>query len=150
MKVVFTQDVKNVASKGEVKDVAPGHARNFLFPRGLAKPATDSAMKEVAREKEERQKDAEADLLRTEALAAKLDGYELELKAKASPAGTLYAAVTVERVADELKRRGLGVMAHEVQLPDDASIKEAGEYEVKINLDHGLEAEMKVIIESES
>lgn len=150
MKVIFLQDVQGVANKGDVKEVAPGHAQNFLFPQGLAQVATKEALVALEAEKKRREKEAVADLERTEALIQKLDGYELEVSVKVSPAGTLYAAVTPEHIVEELKKRSFTLGRARVMLPDEHPIKETGEYDATVVLDHGLEAEIKIIIEAAS
>ena len=148
MKVIFLKDITGVAQRGDIKDVSDGHARNFLIPQGLAKLATKEAIAEVEREKKAREKQAVMDLERAEALAARLDGLEVEITVKASPAGTFYAAVTPHRIAEELKRRGFDVSLNSVELRDTVHLKEAGEYPAVVHLDHGLEAEIKVIVEA--
>lgn len=148
MKVIFLQDVPQVATKGEAKDVADGYARNFLFPQGFAKVATKEALLELEREHKAREKAALEDLKRVEALAEELDGLELEIQAKASEGGTLYAAVTSHRIVDELKRRSYLVPPDSVEIIDTTPIKEPGEYRAVVHLDHGLEAELKVIVEA--
>ena len=145
MQVIFLQDVQGVANKGEVKEVAPGHAQNFLFPQSLAKLATKEALSELAADKKRREKEAVADLNRVEELVQKLDGYELEIRMKVSPSGTLYAAVTTERIIDELKRCGFDITRAAITLPN-GHIKETGEYDATVTLDHGLEAEIKIVI----
>lgn len=147
MKVIFLQDVKDVATRGEVKDVADGYARNFLLPHQLATLATKEALDALEAERRAREKDAEDDLARAEALAAKLDGFEVMIRSKASPSGTLYAAITPERVAEELNRRGFRVNRDAVTLAAGVALKEPGEYEATVQLDHGLEADIKVIVE---
>lgn len=147
MKVIFLQDVENVAIKGDVKDVADGYAANFLFPQDLAKPATEQLVAETQREKELREKAATEDLKRTQEFATKLDGFEVEVEAKASPEGTLYGAVSSEVVAGALKTNGFNIREDAVVFKDrEEPVKEEGEYEAVVNLDHGLEAEIKVIV----
>ncbi len=146
MKVIFLQDVPEVATRGDVKDVADGYARNFLLPQGLAKPATKEALAELEAAEKAREQAALEDLRKAELLTGRLDGFELELKAKASEAGTLYAAITPRRIADELARRGFAVPAEGVEMKNGNHIKEPGEYEAIVHLDHGLEAEIKVIV----
>lgn len=148
MKVIFLKDIDGVGRKGEVKDVATGHAHNFLFPKGLAELATKEALEKLEIEKKKREKEAEIDLQRVEAMAAKLDGFELEFTEKVSPTGTLYAAITPARVADGFQRCGFKVLSNWIELKDGGPIKEVGEYEAIINFDHGLEAEIKIIVES--
>lgn len=147
MKVIFLHDVAGVAHKGDVKDVADGYARNFLFPQNAAKLATREALSELEEEKRIAEKRAVEDLERVEQLAETLDGYEVEISAKTSPVGTLYASVTPRRIAEELKKKGFAVPLDGVVIKDHAEpIKEEGEYDAVVNLEHGLEAEIKVIV----
>lgn len=148
MKVIFLQEVPEVASKGEVKDVADGYAQNFLFPHGFARPATKEALAELEAARRVEEKAALEDLQHAERLAERLDGFELELKTKASDAGTFYAAITPRRVAEELKHHGFVVPPDGVEFKMEHPIKEPGEYEAVVHLDHGLEAEIKVIVEA--
>ncbi len=147
MKVIFLQDVHGVARKGDVKEVADGYARNFLFPQNAATPATRDALRALEEEKRVIEKRAVEDLEQIERLAETLDGYEIEIVAKASPSGTLYASVTPQRIAEELKKKGFAVPPDGVVVTDHPEpIKEEGEYAAVVNLDHGLEAEIKVIV----
>lgn len=147
MKVIFLHDVAGVAHKGDVKEVADGYARNFLFPQNAAKPATREALGELEEEKKAAEKRAVEDLERVERLADTLDGYEVEILAKTSPVGTLYASVTPRRIAEELKKKGFAVPLDGVVFKNQTEpIKEEGEYEAVVNLEHGLEAEIKVIV----
>lgn len=146
MRVIFLADVADVAMKGEIKDVAEGYARNFLLPGKLAKVATKEALAELEAEKKKIEKAAIEDLKKVEELTTRLDGLELTISAKASETGTLYAAITPIRVQEELKRRGFVVSSNSIEIKE-GPIKEAGEYEGLVHLDHGLEAEIKLIVE---
>lgn len=147
MRVVFLQDVPDVAQSGDVKDVADGYARNFLFPQNLAKTATREALEELERAKKAREKQALDDLHRTEVLAERLDGYEVMIKVKASPTGTLYAALNRKQVADALARQGFEVPEEGIEFKSEEDIKEGGDYDAVVHLDHGLEAEIKIVVE---
>lgn len=146
MKVILLQDVPELGEKGEVKEVAPGHARNFLIPKGLAEEATEQKVREVEAQKNKEAKVAEADLVKTEGLVQKLEGQTIEISAKASEEGTLYAAISSSRVATALKERGFEVRKDQINV---GHLKELGEHEIVINLDHGLEARITLIINSE-
>ncbi|MGE5454939.1 MAG: 50S ribosomal protein L9, partial [Methylocystaceae bacterium] len=80
MKVILTQDIKNLGLKGELKEVSDGYARNFLFPRKLAVEATATRIKELDERKssEGRKKEKEED--HAQALKAKLDGKTINIK----------------------------------------------------------------------
>jgi len=149
MKVIMLKDVEAIGQKNEVKEVADGYARNFLIPNGLAKQATEAAIKQAEAEKEALAKKAEEDLKNIEEKASQLDGQEIEIPAKVGESGTLFAAVTGARIAKALKDRGFDVKRTQVKLTEP--IKEIGEYDdILVELPHGLEAKIKVIVVEEA
>lgn len=146
MKVILLQDIEHLGRTYDVKDVADGYARNFLLPKKLAKLATPAALREAHAMKKKLEAEAEESLKQTERLASKLDGYEVRLAEKTNEAGTFFGAISAAKIADALTSEGFAVRKEHVALPDP--IKEPGEYTVKLALDHGLEAEIKVIAEA--
>ena len=146
MQVILLKDVPELGVEGEVKDVALGYVRNFLIPKGLVEEATEEKIKEIQAKKEKEAKIAEMDLEKTEALAKKLEGQTVEITAKASEEGTLYAAVSAVKIAEILKKLGFEVGKEQINA---GHIKELGEHELVINLDHGLEARITLTINSE-
>jgi len=146
MKVILLKHVPELGDESDVKDVATGYARNFLIPKGLAKEATPESIAEAEARKAKMAKEAEFDLEKTETLASKLEGQTVEISAKASEEGTLYAAVSPAKISSALKEKGLEVRKEQIKAEH---IKELGEHEVVINLDHGLEARITLIINSE-
>lgn len=146
MKVILLKDVPDLGEAGEVKEVALGHARNFLIPKGLAEEATEDRVKEIEVQKKKEAKVAEADLVKTEQSAQQLEGQTIEIPAKASEEGTLYAAISPAKVAAALKSKGFEVRSDQIEA---SHIKELGEHEIVIDLDHGLEARITLIINSE-
>lgn len=146
MKVILLKDVKDLGKESDVKEVASGHARNFLIPQGLAIEATEKAIAEAEAKQAKAAKQAEADLTQAEDIVSKLEGQTIEISLKASDEGTLYAAVSPAKVAGALKEKGFAVLKDQITTSD---IKEIGEHEVTINLDHGLEARVTLIINSE-
>jgi large subunit ribosomal protein L9 len=148
MKVIFLKDVPK-GKRGEIKEVADGYARNFLFPKGMALPATPSATKEAkllldknvehqARQHEEQSK-----------MAQELEGKELHFKAKAGAKGRLHGSITSANIAEELSRiTGLEIDKKRVEI--DEPLHQLGSHEVVINLGTGSEAKIKVIIEEET
>jgi large subunit ribosomal protein L9 len=146
MKVILLKDIPNLGSEGDVKEAASGYARNFLFPKGLAEVATDEKIKAVEEKKAKKAKDSELDLANTEKLVQKLEGQTVEIKAKASDEGTLYAAVSSAKMAKVLQDKGFDIKKEQIKAEH---IKELGEHEVTIELNHGLEARITLIINSE-
>ncbi|MEX0877477.1 MAG: 50S ribosomal protein L9 [Candidatus Spechtbacterales bacterium] len=146
MKVILLQDIKNIGKKWEVKKVSDGYARNFLLPKKLVRAATPEALQELKADMEKQEVVATEDLEQVEELVASLDGYELVLQEKAGNTGKLYAGLTEDKILKELKKKGFKIKKASIRM--DNPIKEVGEYEVVLEFDHGLEAEIKIIVES--
>lgn len=144
MKVILLSDVSKLGRKSEVKNVSPGYARNFLFPRGLAMLATQSAVLEIDQMSEAKKKAAEKDLVDAEALAQKMDGLEVEVQMKVSKDGVGYAGISAQKIAETLS--GIGYKISKSQIKISSPIKKIGEHVVNVNLPHDLEAEVKVIV----
>jgi len=147
MKVILIKDVQSLGHSGDIKDVSDGYARNFLIPGGYAKPATQSALEKAEQIKAQKAKEAEGELGRAKELAKKLQGESVVVKAKADDSGKLYAAVKGEEISEALKAKGFEVEKNKVVIGDP--IKELGEFEININLDHGLEVLIGVTVEKE-
>ena len=144
MKIVLLKNVSNLGREGDVCAVTDGYARNFLFPRQLAAQATPDAVREGERLKKRKVEEAERDLHSTEDVASAIDGFELEVQENANESGTLFAAVTAKKIAEELQKRGFSVEASHVRVA--APIKELGEHDIPLEFPHGLEAMIKVIV----
>lgn len=151
MKVILLQNIKGFGQIGEVKSVSDGHARNFLFPRKLAKIATENTLKEVATLSLKR----EAMTLKNQENAQKamvtLATISLEFKKKASSTGTLFSSVTRHEIAHELTRQsGLKIETEMINIGEHGEhIKHLGEHVVIIELANGLKTDIKVSIKSE-
>lgn len=147
MKIILLKDVENIGKKLEVKDVKDGHARNFLIPQGLAKPATRQAMKWLDIQKEIETKKEEEALKGIQEIASKIDGTELLMLVKVGDEGQLFEKINAQKIQEKLKEIGFEVSKNQVLLQEP--IKELGEFPVKIKFDHNLESEIKVIISEE-
>jgi|SRR3989344_7570546 len=147
MKVILLQNVENVGKKYEVKEVKDGYARNFLIPQNLVKPANRENLKWLKSAKETLDKEIEEDLIKTQQLASHLDDVEVNIVLKTGDEGQLFESVNNVKIAEKLKEMGFDVKKSEINLEEP--IKEIGEFPVKINLDHNLEVEIKVIISGE-
>jgi len=148
MKVILLQDVEKLGKKGDVKEVADGYARNFLLPKKLAKIATKKALAILEKEKELIAKKAEEELKKIQEMVSKIDGEEIEIPVKVKPGKKeLYAKVSTQKIAQELLKKGIKVKKEQIRL--DAPIKELGEYKAVVTFEHGLEAEINILITEE-
>lgn len=126
--------------------MADGYAKNFLIPQGLVKPATPKDIEEAEQRRALIETKAEADLKETEELVAKLDGYEIKILVKTGEEGQLFAQVSVKQISEALVLEGFNVSAKQIKIQEP--IKELGEFPVNLEFDHGLEAEIRVIVEA--
>ncbi|MBI4120454.1 MAG: 50S ribosomal protein L9 [Parcubacteria group bacterium] len=147
MKVILLADIPKFGRRLEVKDVKPGYAKNYLFPRGYAKVLTSSALLELEKQSQAQKLAAEKELVQAEALAAKLEGLEVEVPVKMSVGGKGYAAVSASQIADILKKLGFNVAKNQIVITEP--IKKTGEYQVAVSLPHGLESQIKIVVVEE-
>ncbi len=147
MKVILLKDIPNVGKKYEIKTVKEGYARNFLFPKNLAKPATKVNLEWLKKEKELEAQKMEEHLKMIQEQVEKIDGFELLIKVKVGEKGELFESINQRKISAHLKSAGFKIAPKQIQLPNP--LKELGEHKVKITFDHGLEAEILVIIEPE-
>jgi large subunit ribosomal protein L9 len=145
MKVILNKDLSTLGEEGDVKDVARGYARNYLFPRGIAFPYTPKTIKLFEARKEEietRKAQKRQDAL---GLKERLENLELTLTMPAGANGKLYGAVTSQTVADELAKQGFQVERKRIDLAT-AGIKNAGKYKGVIKLYENSHAEIQIVI----
>jgi len=147
MKVILLQDIEKVGGKFEIKEVADGYARNFLFARNLAKKATPEALEWLEMQKELLLKKAEEELKNTQDLASSLDDLEVPIAVKVGEEGQLFESINAQKIAERLKEMGKEVKKSQIKLENP--LKETGEFLVKIAFEHNLEAEIRVIITEE-
>lgn len=145
MKVILLQNVKGLGKAGDIKEVAEGYARNFLIVRKLAEIASESGVKKVETLKKAQAEKDQMDLEKTQELAEQLEGRAVTIIAKAKDE-KLFGSVHAKDIAKELKKENIVISEKSIILSEP--IKELGEYEVKIELDHNIEAMIMVIVES--
>ncbi len=147
MKVILLQDVENVGKKFEIQEVKDGYARNFLIPQNLAKPATKQNAKWLESQREVMEKEVEEDLKISQALASALDDIEISIAVKVGDEGQLFESINTTKIAEELVKMGFDIKKSQIQL--EKPIKVLGEFPIKVNLDHNLEVQIRVVVTEE-
>ena len=148
MKVVFVENVPQVANAGDVKEVKDGYGRNYLIPRKLAVPATASALKQLDQHHQAADKKASKLESEAEKMAQKLDGKTIEMNVKSGSQGRLYGAVTNAHLAEELaKITGSAVDRRRVHLEEP--IRRLGSYPVTVRLSNDISATVTVEVRGE-
>ncbi|MCL2800266.1 MAG: 50S ribosomal protein L9 [Treponema sp.] len=145
MKVILNKDLATLGEEGDVKEVAKGYARNYLFPRGIALPYTPRMIKiiesrraEIESRKEQKRQDARG-------IKEKLGAFELSLTMPAGANGKLYGAVTNQTIADELNKNGFQIERKRIELPGNG-FKNTGKYKAIVKLYENQSAEISVTI----
>jgi len=147
MKIILQQDVPNLGKMGELKDVAPGYARNHLLPRKMAVEATPQRMREW--EKQQKKEEAINRQLEEEARqqAEKLSGQVLVFKMPAGEGGRLFGSVTSADVAEKLAENGIEADKKKIEFPEP--IKSIGLHTASVRLHQGVTAELKIEVEKD-
>lgn len=145
--VILKEDVEHLGEAGEVVEVAPGYARNYLLPQGLALRATEGNLNRIREEQRHEERAAERVRERAEALGERLRGKSLTFNVRAGEDGTLYGSVTAQDLVERLAEDGLDVEPDRVEL--DRPIKELGVYNVGVDLHADVRPELKVWVVAE-
>lgn len=148
MKVILTQDVQGSGKAGDLVNVSDGYAKNFLLKKGLAIIASAAAINEKSTRDSAVAHHAQVELDDAKAVAKKLDGKSITIKARAGANGKLFGAITSKEIADELsKLYSIDVNKKKVSLASD--VKSYGNFEFEVKLHAGVITKMKLIVEEE-
>jgi large subunit ribosomal protein L9 len=145
MQVILRQDVEKLGLRGEVVDVAPGYARNFLLPRRLAETATPGKVAELRKHEDRRSRQEAQSFEQAQEIVAALESAELRFDVPAGETGTLFGSVTATDVAEKVwDERKIRVDRRKLDLPE--SIKRTGRYRVPVELFPDVTATLKLAI----
>ena len=148
MKVVLRQDVDNLGDRGQIVNVAPGFARNFLFPKRLALEATPGNLRSVELQKKVWAVREKREAEDARAVAAHMAGIKVVISKKAGEHDTLYGSVTTQEIADLLKAQGVTVDRRKIQLA--VPIKTLGTFEVPVKIHRQVVAPIVVQVVAET
>jgi len=148
MEILLKQDIENLGSAGDIVNVKPGFARNYLIPRGLALPATPGLRKQATQIKQAAERRRLRELKTAQDMAERISQVTLNFKAKAGESGRLYGSITSAAIAEALGAE-LGTEIDRRDLRMEHSLRELGEHEVSIHLAQSVNATFKVLVEAE-
>ena len=133
MKVILQQDVKGQGKKGQMVEVSDGYGRNFLLPRKLAVEATAENVNTMKMQDKAKAARLAEEKAAAQALAERLEGGQVKIKARAGQGGKLFGSITSKEISEELKAQfGLDVGKSKIVLSDP--IKSFGAFDVKCKL----------------
>jgi large subunit ribosomal protein L9 len=142
MQVILRQNVENLGQIGDIVNVKPGYARNYLIPRSYAYVATPGAIKALEFEKRKWAKQQAQFKAEAETLAAKFAELQVSIPMKVGEEGKLYGSVTSQMVAEELVKQNHNVDKRNIMI--DEPIKTLGVFDVKVKLHSEVFATLKV------
>jgi len=151
MKVILKDDLENLGEQGDVVDVKPGYARNYLLPRGLAYEASDENLERIEQERQEAEERARRDYLEARRRASQLEDQVLTFSENVGEEGKLFGSVTGSDVADRLNEEGgldFEVEKRTVLLEEPLKTIGVTMVEIKLHADVVVEVEVRVIRET--
>ncbi len=147
MKVILNTKVEALGNVGEIVNVSPGYARNYLIPNEFAVIADESNTRQMTHYKKMLAKKVSEEKATATALKSKVDGLVLEIVKKVGASGKLFGAVTNTEISKELSKQGLEIERRLISLA--APIKGLGTFDVKIKLFSDVEGlfQVKVVMD---
>ena len=147
MKVILLTRVKGLGEAGALVEVAPGHARNLLFPQHLAVEATSSNLARREAELAKAARESAKERQRAEDAGTRLEGETIVLKAKAGSSGRLFGSITAQDIASAITQQyQIEVDRRRIDLPEP--FKALGDHRVTLRLHPEVTAHVNVRIES--
>jgi large subunit ribosomal protein L9 len=147
MKIILREEVPSLGEKGDVVNVAPGFARNFLIPRQLAFQATPSNLKVYEEEQRQKQIRANKEKRLAEKVAVELEKVSCTAPVAVGEEDRVFGSVTAQTIADLLTEKGFEIDKRKIGL--DEPLKALGVYTVPIKLHAEVEAKVKVWVVKE-
>lgn len=146
MQIILLEKVANLGGLGDIVNVKPGYARNFLIPQGKAKRASEANLKAFEARRAELEAQQAEILAQAQARAEKLEGFAVTVAQKAGVDGRLFGSVTNQDLAEAITAAsGVTVAKMEVRLPE-GPFKAIGEYDLVVALHHDVVANLKVTV----
>lgn len=147
MEIILRDHVENLGRRGDIVNVAPGYARNYLLPQKLALPVTEANRRQVDRERARADAREAQERSAAESVAGRLQGIECTIARRVGETGTLYGSVTAADIAEAFEGGEVEINRKQILLQDP--IKELGAFHVAIKLHHDVTAEVLVNVVAE-
>tara|TARA_B100001094_G_C17468120_1_gene456033 strand:- start:34 stop:480 length:447 start_codon:yes stop_codon:yes gene_type:complete len=142
MKIILLQTYKNLGKVGEIINVKPGFARNYLIPNKIASLATNQNIKALDVFLKAQENKEAKNRINLEALSKKLNSLTLKFEVQVGEDEKLFGSVTSQMISDELANKGYTIDKKEIVL--DEPIKALGNYKIEINLGYELDTKIKI------
>ena len=148
MKVILKENVESLGKAGDAVKVADGYARNYLIPKGLAVEASSWSLKALEHEKKRIMKKIESEKKKAELIVETLRGVTCTLYRRAGERDKLFGSVTTKDIEKSLIEQGIEIDRKMIILEEP--VRSLGEFPVKIKLQPGVTAEIKITVVGEA
>lgn len=145
MDVVLLQKIRNLGDLGDTVKVRAGYGRNYLFPRGMALPATKSNLEVFESRRSELQAASQEREDKAKTRADKLNGQSYVIAMRASDEGKLFGSVGPQEIADKISEETVEVDPREVTLTE-GTIRIVGYYTAQLNLHAEVSVEVEIVV----
>lgn len=148
MKVILLQDVDHLGETGEIHEVANGYGRNYLIPQGMARQATEGAVKQLREEQRHAERKRAAAREDAERLKEELEDMQVVFTAKVGEENRIFGTVTTQQIAVELANRGFEIDRRDITLNEE--IRHVGAYTATIRVHSEVDATLHIQVMPES
>ena len=147
-KLLLKESIKNVGRVGDIVEVSPGYARNYLIPKDLAVEPTPANVKRVAARRAEIEKQERERREQQQRMIGQLATVEVHLERRANEQGHLFGSVTATDIAKQLQSQGFNVTAEDINLP--GRLDRVSDYPVTIRFAEDLKVDIKVWVHADA
>jgi large subunit ribosomal protein L9 len=148
MQVILKEDVSTLGKAGEVVKVADGYGRNYLIPQGLAAAVNSRNIRMIEQEKKQILLKMDREKKKAEGFASQLSAVVCTIARRVGEQDKLFGSVNTKDIEENLSAQGVVVDRRNIVL--DEPIKTLGEFPVKVKLNAGVSAEIKVVVVAEN
>ena len=145
MKVILTEEIRGLGTRGDVVSVKDGYARNFLFPKNLAREATAGNLKQIEHERRKWAMLAQQEKDAAQKAADSVKGIKIVVQKRVGEHGQLFGSVTANEIADALEAKGVNVDKRRIELAHP--IKNTGVHDVEVRLHKDVSAHIQVDVQ---
>jgi large subunit ribosomal protein L9 len=142
VKLLLKESIKNVGKVGDVVEVSPGYARNYLLPKDLAVEPTANNVKKIEARRKEIEKLERERREQQAALIKQLEGVEVTLERRANEQGHLFGSVSATDISKALQAQGFNIHADDINLP--GKLDRIERYTVRVQFADDLAADIKI------
>ena len=142
MKIILSEKISNLGNLGDIVQVKPGYARNYLLPQGKAIRATKDNIKIFEKERTIREEENNKNKVEAEKLSKNMKDVSLIILRPASETGLLYGSVSTRDISKLLQNQNFSITHKQVIL--DKTIKDLGIYNVEIKLHPEVSKDIKL------